>query len=62
MIIVNTTDDDTTNSIRFLTTALILAFITAALTILAYTLGRDDVEELEAIKGTSNKECQTSEE
>ena len=30
--------------------------------ILAYTLGRDDVEELEAIKGTSNKECQTSEE
>ena len=46
----------------FLTTALILAFITAALTILAYTLGRDDVEELEAIKGTSNEECQTSEE
>lgn len=46
----------------FLTTALILAFITGALTLLAYTLSKEDAEELARINGTSNEECQTSEE
>ena len=45
----------------FLTSALILAFITGALTILAYTLKKDDVE---AVKGMEEPEekTQTSEE
>lgn len=45
----------------FLTSALILAFITGALTFLAYTLKKDDVEAVNAIEG-SEEESQTSEE
>ena len=48
-------------STGFLTSALILACVTAALTFLAYKLGKDDVEELTRISGTENEECQTSE-
>lgn len=49
-------------STGFLTSALILAIVTAFLTILAYTLGREDMEELARINGTADVECQTSEE
>ena len=47
-------------STGFLTTALILAFVTGALTFLAYTLSKEDAEELARINGASDEECQIS--
>ena len=49
-------------STGFLMTALILAFVTAALTFVAYTLSKEDAEELARINGASDEECQTSKE